>query len=734
MADIVLEFDCAEPRVDKDFLSISGDGLLWDLPASSANVWMDPVTRTVLLRPLPTTAGWGTTFTGDYARLSKTSYTLTTPAVWQDHHVGANGNVYLYGLGTNERVTTTASYAANLGWYLSVFVGGVGTERDRVAVEFTMGTPGATGTIGLKAYTDGSVELWKGTTFLKRYQPERQGLALRADGKVNPAGEFLDFLIIPCRLRDLLVLSNRGVQFSHTFEDLSDDADVVNTITPAAAVSWLVPEGQAAVQLAPLRYAASGSIVTRTKTFRYPPPTGSVPEYRTVVDTLGSGAVAVVESLKAADGSTPFSPNGTNDVARLKVALSTSDTLRTPFLFASDAWYPRTRTETDGTDALDITEHLDFLRLDVPENSPATLEFAVRGFGDLSDAGLAQIVNVGDRPVRLAAYGLDIFRGTADHPTFTDHWADKARRLTWHAEDRARDFEDWTFADAIPFDGDLLTDAVGFVFELPGFDAATEAVLSTDTFALPVTTGVSEGEWQFLPQRGDTAKHWLDTFRDTFAATWWAWWGPTEDGYKWHFLKPEDLPALPGITCYRDTATADEAGVPGSTIRFRKIRTFTESRKQAEANQVIVIGRDPRTDRYLTYQWDDAAAQNPATPVGSRPSNWASGKVRRFQWLDPALTTQAAVDRAGAILVDRLTAVRRLAEWESDFLVNPTSSVALWRGDVVRIVGYATPPNTYSDWRIVELSGEFRNEVAGGEFRHFTYRAELVAEGGAPEE
>ena len=82
-------------------------------------------------------------------------------------------------------------------------------------------------------------------------------------------------------------------------------------------------------------------------------------------------------------------------------------------------------------------------------------------------------------------------------------------------------------------------------------------------------------------------------------------------------------------------------------------------------------------------------------------------------------TTQAAADWAVSVLAQRLTVVRYIAEWRSQFLLMP-DGVPLWRGDVVAI-------HPYGRYRIQSLSREFGNESPNGNlFRDFVYCGEFI--------
>ncbi|MES2465207.1 MAG: hypothetical protein V4671_31965, partial [Armatimonadota bacterium] len=157
-----LEFDCPEPRTVRDRLVVSADGTTWQTRTPddgdlTESTFLDPVTNTLMLRPLPLTAAWPTTSTGDYARLRKTDYTLITASSWVEHPVSSAGDYYLESLGVNEIVYTTATYSQNTPFWLSTFVYGVATNR-AIILECGWGSPG-TG-VSLRLSADGVCEVW----------------------------------------------------------------------------------------------------------------------------------------------------------------------------------------------------------------------------------------------------------------------------------------------------------------------------------------------------------------------------------------------------------------------------------------------------------------------------------------------------------------------------------------------------------------------------------------------
>ena len=164
---IVFEVDCPEPRVLLDTLYASAGGRqereAWSMDASSG-VWRSPVRRHVCLQPLPTTAAWKTTTSGNYARLRKTDYTLTTSSAWIENPRGLSGNWYLEANGTNERVVTATTYPADQPWFLSLYVPSIEGLHEQTILECGWGAYGGSTTIWMRIRANGKIALFKGST------------------------------------------------------------------------------------------------------------------------------------------------------------------------------------------------------------------------------------------------------------------------------------------------------------------------------------------------------------------------------------------------------------------------------------------------------------------------------------------------------------------------------------------------------------------------------------------
>lgn len=714
---LTVELDVPEPRIERDRLVLSMDGTSFDL-AVGENVYIDPVTRTAMLLPLPLSAAWRTTFTGDYARLTKADYTLLTAAQWYENPRRAAGDVYLQSRGPQpEVVTTTATYPANQPVFLSAHVPGFEDLTDQDVLVCGWGTEAEAGSVWVRFRASGAAAVYKGADLVGVYdwQGERYDSANSKGRPQSRAGKTVDFLLLPCRRRELLVVTSDG-GFTHAFADL-DAASETNEITPGASFFWRVPTGQACVQCAPCRFAQTGKVYSPVITTRYPPALGQTFGYLYARDRVGPLAPTTGESsalVTAALGS--YTPDGAEDQLRIETTL-TGDGDASPGLYAVDAISARTTTTT-ADQPFDITCRLKELVITVPETGGATATMRLSDPDALEAAGLEQPEDIGDRPFRIAVGGaipadpeeepgpvVDVLRGVVERPTITEGRRSGNTKLDYNLLDREQEFVDYTFADTLPYDGLALTATIEDLVKTAGFEAA-DCLISVDAFELPSSPGMSQAQWELLPQRGDTVAQWLERLHADFAATWVRGWVPTLSGYKYRFQDPADLGAGPHAVLYRDVADGVAAGLTRTMAMKRRVLSLTREKVRAEANQVIVVGQDPRTLRYLTAQYDDAAAQDPTTAPASRPVNWA-GKVRRTQHLDPAITTQAAADRAKDILAARLASARTYGIFQaSDFLIRHSDDRPIWKGDVIRVFecgGFNSATDPYRDYRVVAI-------------------------------
>ena len=725
--DLKVEFDVAEPRPSAGRLVVAADGTCWDWSACS-NVWGDPVTSTVMLAPLPTTAAWRTTFSGSYARLAYADYTFTTPSKWKQMQIKGAGDYYVQSLGITERVSVTSALPANAPMYVSLYVPGLKGMDEQIVAKLAYNLGGAT-SVEIWINGNGVALVYKNGVQVGRYENGNRNLAPGGYAYKPPANgqQFINMMIIPFRQRDLLVCSDYGINFVHTFKDLS--LGTSNTITPAGAFSFLVPSGQASVQCAPLKFATSGYAVGVIKTLRYAPPVGATFTSTYAQDLVAYGTATTTGSVVKSD-LTAYTPDGVVKDVRVKVDFAGTGTGSNGVYEIDMVYQPASTSTYNG--AVDITSALKSLSIAVDEMGRGTISSLVVRRSQIDALGVQQSTVTNDRPIRIsisdgASGYVDVMRGTVNSPQIQYEDADASKRnsvFTYSGADRSRDFDSQWIVESYPYDGLYPDTAIIDLLSICGY-SSSYADLDTFSFQLPYTPMVSRGLYTLAPDYGDSVGAYLDKIHQEYYPTWIKGWMPTITGYKYVWRNPATL-TTSVMTLYQSIDTAITAGVPHSLAYRRVVREMSSHYEMPEATQVQIIGQDPSTGLFLTKVLFDGAAETPTTAPASRPINWR-GRPIMYQHRDPALTTQAAVDQAAQIIYNRITQGRILIEWESDFLILSTSNRPLWINDVVTIM---EPDGTTvkGKYRIISISDiSFLQEMNGKHYRKAKYMGQWIA-------
>ncbi len=710
MAAISVTIDSQEPRLQYDTIAGVYDGTQWDMYASGS-VFVDFVTYTAMLIPHQFTPSWHTSGAGVYARHRKADYLLTTASKWVEH-VGArnSGDYYLHSQNVNEVVYTAAAYPKNQPWWLSWFSFNAGNE-DHVEMECGWVAPG--NSVSLRFRSSGAVEVYKAGTAVplvvgnivddRTPYPSPYGTEYaRTSGKSRTlAGQRVDVALIPCRGRELLIISNAGGGFNYRFEDL-DPNDESPAITDAGRFWWYVPEGQAQVQIAPLRFATGGTIYSPVTTLRYAPQTGATVTPTVNYGTAGYGSVSASGTI-VGTALGVFTPDGTVDKLRFKVTMA-GDGSASPWLYSSSFQFAGsvTNTSSSGTSLTSVTQAAHY---SVPE-SPSDVRYtvALRGAEGLPGT----VVNrLGNRAFKVTIGAVDIFTGRTENPRWMERgWpTEEARQTTLECRDYWKVLEHYLFNDPIPLDGMNLGTAFAYILRSAGFGTAYHDFDSID-FNLPKTAQASEGDYALWPKAGDSAAEWLTRLHEDYAANYYIGWRPTASGPKFMLKGTATLGTVPSATLY-DTIAG------GGTV----YRSYRETTLEPEANDIWVMGQDPRTKLPILSHYADLSSQDPTIVPASRPSNWL-GEVRRYGLIDPAIADQSTANWCVGVLRDRLTHERFIAEWGSDLLLK-ADGAPVWRGDVVRLINVG-------DFRVIAFSGEHVFEGASSQFREFSYSGEFI--------
>jgi hypothetical protein len=734
-----IEFDVPEPRPQKGRLMVAGDGTVYGFDiTNSYNVWQDPATLTTMLAPLPITTAWQTTYSGSYARYQKSDYTLPTPVKWKQMQIKGTGDYYLQSLDVTERATLTTAFSANQPVYLSLYVPGLKDSDKSIILKAGWGV-GSAGSVEVWFAANGTAQVFKSGVLVGSYERGDSNIAPTVGASTTKASrsDFISILMIPARRRELIVSTSNGTNFSHVFSDL--DPAISNTVVPAAAFSWLVPTGQATIQLAKCNFETSGYVLTQPKSLRYPPPTGAAFSATYAGDSIGLGTVTFNGSLVKADGS-DYTPNGVIKDLRGKVDLTGSGS-GTFGLYSVDFIYDAPiGTTYDGT--VDVTQYIKSLTLSVDESGKATCQISAIA-KQLVDAGVEQPDVTSDRPVRIALSDgastpsyQDFFRGTLQPPRI--EYLDRDTSYNWATYvyagvDRSGDFELAWLVESYPYDGILAINAIIDLMLIAGYDAGVYYSGNTPLQDLPYTTNISKGQYSFAPDFGDTVGSYLEKIKQEYYATWITGWMPTASGYLYQWLDVDSASTASTMTLYQSIADATAGGVTEILRPQRVIRTLNSYYEQPECTQVTVIGQDPNTGLMIPYTQIDSAAETANTPPASRPRNWR-GRPVPYIFKEPTLNTFDAVTAACLMLYSRLTPGRTMIEFDASFLVYNVSNRPIWLGDVIKLMD-TDGTSVLGNYRIIAIpSIEFIQENTPGastlfNVRKASYRAVRVSDG-----
>jgi hypothetical protein len=756
--------DVAEPRIARDRITALVDGRHWDTLKSTC--YVDGITRTAMLMPLYLTPAWSTTTTGLYRRFGNADYTFETPpfvaegtpppypdgtptdpSKWVEDPVPYAGNIYLTAQGVNDRARTNLKFSKNQPFLLSWFSYNAGQSS---LVQIECGWLSEDGMVALRIWTDGKCEIFKNgvqvgegniyerhVTTQTIYGKERFSSNLRpkqssGDAK-QLASQFVDLMLIPCRRRDLLVISNQGGGFRFTFEDIdANDPDPV--ITPKdARFFWQVPVGQPKVLLAPLNFATSGDLYSAIRTSRLAPEEGETPEMDVYLDLPGydNDPLGWNSGLVDPDLSGAFVPDGSKNQVRVHVSLTGGGT-STLFVYGASATFDPQIELTDSANQTDISSYITTSELSVPESptdvrmrvechSPVELGTSV----DEGGAGAIGVTEITNRPVAAqfgsGADAVMFLTGRSKPAGSRFGISDPASRVMLEFRDRCEALEEYGITDALPFDGMELADAFTSLVVMPGYD---ESDVEIDDFGFPCPTvgQTSGGEWALIPEVGDRPIEWIKKLWETFAQhCLWGWW-PTALGPKFRVPTLDSLNAAPSkVTLYAGTGDAINAGVSRSDAPFAVYRTLEPVTIPCEANDIWVTGRDPRTGLPFQVHYADKRSQDPTLAPGDRPNNWV-GEPRKYAFARPWITDPDTANWVCGTLARRLT-VRRRTYPISCELQFGDDGVPIWRGDKITLDGigdvrvttlHKTPGTEFADdesdrsliWRPASYTGE----------------------------
>lgn len=721
---LTVQFDHAQPRISADRLPIVAAGEDWE-NSNSTGTWVEPITNRVILRPYALTDAWYTTGSGDYAKLAKSDFGLGSD--FEDRaDQGAKGNWIAKKDSSTAMASpaiSTTTYSKNRGFYCSWFSYNSGQRFLQYQCGWqNSGT--ATSGVRFDFYSDGNVEAFKDNVLIKT-----GSISGSASGAASENAVF-DVVLIPYAHDEILVWSPlRGAGFNVVLEDI-DPEDANPTIVAASKFWWLVPNGAVQVQVAPIKFPSSGTVLSRKTALIEPPATGealanftysgwpggthayAISGHQAFVGTQGASA-----ALYEHDGTTAFVPNSSRVKCRIKLTLTTSDQGYTPCVYFAQLVYPQQVGTTDDSEQYDATNYVKSASLSVPDDPRGvTLDLEFRAPETLSGL-VASLSDQTNRPM-LAKLGskklLDGVSGeTSTHIALTDG----ASSCSFAVHDRTKLLENYVFTDRVPLGGMLLTDALQFIVRRAGIDYADMNITSS-SFAIPYGSGGDASNLGLSIEPGDNALDWVGRLIETFAADWTWGFRPTASGDEFFALDDAGLGTSPIIKVYETTADAIADGVDPADAPHLLVRRLQRERLEPLANDVRVTGLDARTGRPVQAWKEDAGSKDPTTVPSSRPANWL-GYIKRYALIEPGLRSQSAVNWACDTIAARVTEAPEVIQFDSSLLT--VGDVAIWRGDPIRVYGRGI-------YRVMSLHCAFLREVSAVQSRDAQYVAKRIGD------
>lgn len=723
--------DTIQQRLKLDGLSTLVGKQDWDLALCKANsTYMDGSTGTVMLLPGALDENnWLSLNTGIYFKLPPTDYTFTPSSSpdYQTPILNADGSQWNKIVNNSPGFTgiTNYSVAVNQAVVIELYVGN-GTANTNLIGDFGYGASATylTG-VSFRFYNDISFDIYKDGNFLGHFSLAGQNADYGQSDSQIPSqtqNQYVKILVIPCRQREILILSSNGGGYSYTFADIPEGNPGNLPITPNAPIWFYAPTNiDTTWRLALCQYKSSGNAIGKQSFWRYDPGASPPGGFQTWLNQDLEGCTT---SCAVADGLNPSSAyaNNTNGV-RLNVTMTGSTmssggyTVTTsPFLYAARGYtYPQL-AKTWGANPLDVTRFcLEFslensdsvsgthasLTLDDPKGiiaagvaldptgKPGWLIQAItnRAWQVYDDDGTQIFEGRNTAPKLIQGTYVDRATGNQAWGTNTN----KNEKVEFQLKDMWDQLERFVFKDQYPLDGMTLLDAMTLVTDqagvtdshgMGGFGGGWSMSPTLAAYVLPSGGSVTNSDFNFLIESGDKGSDMIDKLYKTYASNATLRMIPMNGWSQPQLLLETDsgspvLPTVPSLDLFDSEATAILNGIATPTY-LDFFRTVDVQMLEPEANDTYVQGMDYRLIRpILTHQVDTTDA-DPTTSPASRTPKWL-GERRSYAWNDPNLSTQDACNWACDLIFKRISIARSMVEIECDY--NP----GLQRGDLVKL-------------------------------------------------
>lgn len=714
-----------QPRLTKSVTVVEGDAGRWARSLSTACLITED--GMAMRRPVQMTPEWPTT-TGNTNSLYKrfgladleiaAGTTLSVAGGFVAIDNALVGDTFIERTtASRQRVYTQTDWTENQGFFLECWVP-PGKRNEEIAVEFAWGEHSTTGTVGVRLYVSGEIEVykWLGSTpiltLLQRYDAKGEG---RSATLSNASGQRISLFLLPCSRRDLYIGTSLGSAIRHTFTDLSPD--VVGTITPSGRAWWYVPTGKESVSLSELRYGVGTNNLYTEQDYLREAPSGVTTWSSTVYwDRPYSGDTSTAANATVVDPDNPttiYPSISGPDRARILVQLS--GTLRTtPFVYAAysrlsptTANIPANMTVLSGNTSDGVIDTTDdrLLSFDMsvgeqPGDVKATLTIK-----DTDDDPLLQ---QSGHSVRLLASQVEnpttftqwrnLFLGVSQTPKRVESMREVVgafRNITMPCAGLWELLEATVFEeDSYPYDGWLLHMAIGDLLNLAGVPSSPRDI-QTSTLRLDFVRPTVDTKWAWKPQAGDSVGQWLKKIWETLAPNWYMGFYPTTTvmpsgstssalgTWGFQFRSPLTMSSAPAAYVWLASEGHTAATFAPSEGERIPAFAFSEETFPADASRITVWGYDPATKTLLRGFWSDPTLEDPTMAPSSRPAGW-TGYVLPYVATLPRLRTAASVAAARDALAAELGVEQKIAEWQCPLLFKADTSM-VWKGDVVEV-------------------------------------------------
>lgn len=710
--DVVV--DGAQARQSKDRIGFSAGGDGFNTGRFFSDTWIDPLTSTLMLSPRPIYEAFFTTNAAPYDKFGLSDFT-GLGATWKlTDLTGVGGSKFIQGppsaLGTP--VVTSAALAKNTGMYLGLYIFSDGS--DFVVAEFGYANTGAvTNDTAFRLRSSGVLEVWRGGFKIA------EGDVTGSAGGSSVQNKLLHLMIIPCRRREILVISSDGNGVRAIMPDILE-TDTNPTITPATKF-WINCFKNFTFQMAPLKYATSGYACSIDSYLADAPATGATLEtYTNPAWVTSSNARvygdqsyrtgntdAVQQSLVQTDGTTAFVANGVLNVLKIKVAM-TGNGLSSPVVYGVSGGYARTVANTDATESANINDKWQRMSFEVPETGGSTFGVEIM---NPAASGITAIYTHANKPFEVKLGTTFVHTGVTEPVEFTRGSVAATDKINMRSNSRISQLlKDYMFRERMVFDGLPISHATNdcVIKRLIDLVGGGTLDLETATVSAGEIAPAKCGDFTEMADIGENGWSYLSKIMQDYLAGYWYGEYPGATGVAFTVKSQATINAAASkYTYYQTINDAITIGGIAADEAWRYVyRQLRWHYINPEANEVVVTGYDPRLDLPVQTVKRAATSIDPTVKPSLRPTNWVGGTTR-IGLINKGLSTQTMTNDAASLLYDRCSPSRTVTEIEVELpMRSDVTGFPIWVSDKITLYGD-------QDYIVTAINGEVVKEPNG---------------------